>query len=447
MILPDPDRMKRTITKKTALFFFTSLIFSITGLYAQTPVSNVSSNTISVTINGVKLRIPYYRNNSLSTPNSNLTKAIITIHGTNRNADDYYNNMINAATTAGKLNSTLILAPQFLMEMDVDDHSLASDYLFWTNSGWKEGRNSETASSTNPRSQSISSYSMIDTLIYRIKQNFPTITSIIITGHSAGGQVVNRYAVSNQVEQQVPGICIQYIIANPSSYLYMTNERYDTISKTFSVPTTTCTDYDEWHKGFFKLQTQCPYAYAIGASAMQNQYKQRRVIYLLGMLDTDPNHPELDISCSGMIQGKQRFERGMIYYKFLNYYYGNSITQNHILDSVPGVGHDNDLMYNSPKGLYYLFSNPCGTITSSDQEENLTKISVFPNPAQDKITVTTHLPFSEIEIFTIQGQLIQRSVCEAYSCTYELNSSYTGLVVIKVFNEKGMFVQKVLINK
>lgn len=228
---------------KKFTIFFTTLISFVLSLKSQSPVSNVSSNSITVNINGVKLKIPYYRNNSISSPNNNFKRAIVTIHGTNRNADDYFNNMVSVATNAGKLNSTLIIAPQFLMEMDIDTNNLGADYLFWTGSGWKEGRNSITTGS-NPRAESISSYSVIDTIIYRIAQNFPSITSITVTGHSAGGQVVNRYAATNKIEQGV-NPCLQYVIANPSSYLYMTNERYDTTTKTFSVPTTSCTDYDE----------------------------------------------------------------------------------------------------------------------------------------------------------------------------------------------------------
>ncbi|MGQ0829646.1 MAG: T9SS type A sorting domain-containing protein [Bacteroidota bacterium] len=412
--------------------------------YSQSPVSAVASTSISVNINGVKLRIPYYRNNSISTPNSNFTRAIITIHGTNRNADDYYNNMVSVATSAGQVNSTLIIAPQFLMEMDVDDHNLASDYLFWTNSGWKEGRNSETSSSANPRTQSISSYAVLDTIIYRIAQNFPTINSITITGHSAGGQVLNRYAASNQVEQDI-NPCMQYVIANPSSYLYMTNERYNTTTKTFSVPSTSCTDYDEWHKGFYKLQTQCPYAYNVGVTTIRNQYSQRRVVYLLGMLDNDPNDSDLDVSCSGMLQGTQRFERGMIYNKFLKYYYGNGITQKHKLDSVPNVGHDNYGMYNSTVGRSYLFnSNICG-VTTAISEENDSKISIYPNPASDKITFTTTADFSNIEIYNATGQLLKKTECKNYSCTIDIDEQYNGLVFIKVENKAGTFIEKILI--
>ena len=48
----------------------------------------------------------------------------------------------------------------------------------------------------------ISSYAALDTLIrhFANRAAYPALTEIVIAGHSAGGQVVQRYAVTNQVE-------------------------------------------------------------------------------------------------------------------------------------------------------------------------------------------------------------------------------------------------------
>ena len=42
--------------------------------------------------------MPFFSNQSLDTPNDSVQKAVIVIHGANRNADDYYNSIYNNAS-------------------------------------------------------------------------------------------------------------------------------------------------------------------------------------------------------------------------------------------------------------------------------------------------------------------------------------------------------------
>ena len=80
---------------------------------------------------------------------------------------------------------------------------------------------------------SLSSFEVIDRLIdVSVKQN-PNIHRIIILGHSAGGQFVVRYAaINNQHEPLLKkGITVRYIVANPSSYPYLNETRYQLNSK------------------------------------------------------------------------------------------------------------------------------------------------------------------------------------------------------------------------
>ena len=47
----------------------------------------------------------------------------------------------------------------------------------------------------------------------------PNLKAIVVTGHSAGGQYVTRYEMSNRVHETV-GTAITYVVANPSSYAW-----------------------------------------------------------------------------------------------------------------------------------------------------------------------------------------------------------------------------------
>ena len=57
------------------------------------------------------------------------------------------------------------------------------------------------------------------------KTNFPNLKEIVITGHSAGGQLAQHYAVGSALDQTYPEIHFRYVVANPGSYLYLTKKR------------------------------------------------------------------------------------------------------------------------------------------------------------------------------------------------------------------------------
>lgn len=56
------------------------------------------------------------------------------------------------------------------------------------------------------------------------KDVFPHLASIVVAGHSAGGQFVTRYQMANQVDGTL-GVPVTYVVANPSAYPYLDNER------------------------------------------------------------------------------------------------------------------------------------------------------------------------------------------------------------------------------
>ena len=47
----------------------------------------------------------------LASGDSLVTQAVIVVHGAERNANDYFTSMIEAATLAGRSSSTIIIAP------------------------------------------------------------------------------------------------------------------------------------------------------------------------------------------------------------------------------------------------------------------------------------------------------------------------------------------------
>jgi len=68
-------------------------------------------------------------------------------------------------------------------------------------------------------------------------------------------------------------------------------------------------------------------------------YPQRKVIFLIGQEDCAPDK-SMSTHPSAMIQGRNRLERGKIYYGHLVGEFGRKITKNQKLHIIKGVGHN-----------------------------------------------------------------------------------------------------------
>src|SRR5436190_114893 len=72
-----------------------------------------------------------YGSYSLTTPNRAITRALIMVHGANRNADHYFETSMAATFLAGALNNTIVLAPRFAAGSD----SVKANEIKWPEQG------------------------------------------------------------------------------------------------------------------------------------------------------------------------------------------------------------------------------------------------------------------------------------------------------------------------
>ena len=165
-----------------------------------------------ITFGAGPARSMVYATHRLDAPNATLTRALIMVHGAGRNADHYFETATAAGFLAGALGNTLIVAPRFIAGQDKPS---ANEVM------WPEGGNSWRAGGLSPTHPTISSFDFIDELVKTLanKQNFPKLTTIVVAGHSAGGQLATRYAMTSKVHD-TPGVQISYVVANPSSYAW-----------------------------------------------------------------------------------------------------------------------------------------------------------------------------------------------------------------------------------
>ncbi|MCF8391580.1 MAG: T9SS type A sorting domain-containing protein [Bacteroidales bacterium] len=396
-----------SIVAKIKFIVLTLILVFFGSAILKSQVDYVGEKKLELTINGKTFKIPYYSDLLIDTPNSEIENAVIVIHGVNRDADAYFANLNTAASMRPSLTqSTIIIAPQFLIELDINKFGLDAEHLYWSDGGWVPGSNSLN-NSGNPRSERIPSFAVLDTLMYRLAKNFPNLKTIVFTGHSAGGQLVNRYSATTPI---VDALCYQFhvstkfVVANPSSYMYLDKKRKKAGSiDEFEIPVTTCADYNDWKYGLDNLYS---YPALFGSEAIRNRLSTRQVVYILGGDDDNPNSSSLDVSCEAMLQGNHRLERGSVYYNYLKNYYGNSILDFHSLDTVPNVGHNNLGMYTSEIGLYHLFESypmECSLSSTKPSMGNNLKFCVYPNPTYNYLYISSNAIGASLNLYSLTG--------------------------------------------
>src|SRR4051812_10307850 len=90
-----------------------------------------------VTLAGGPARSMVYSTHSLDAPNPGITRALIMVHGTNRNADHYFATATAAGFLAGALDNTIIIAPHIIASPDKPE----PNEVVWPNGGdsWRSG--------------------------------------------------------------------------------------------------------------------------------------------------------------------------------------------------------------------------------------------------------------------------------------------------------------------
>jgi len=309
--------------------------------------------------------------------NTSISTVITVIHGHSRNADEYIRYMHKSVRKylAENAASVFVFAPNFCTKKDP---AVGNGIIYWDkNLAWKEGLESTTHHP--PR---ISSFTVLDEMLGYIVQSriFPNLSSIIIAGHSAGAQVVQRYAMTTPFVgfANSCGISVRFFAANASSYVYCSPYRqkrkasyditnYNNLSEIFSkdriewiIPNDPqSANYNKWKYGLDELPN---YAKHTPKEQLIAQFLSRDVTYLAGTADIlnktfDPNckDSQLDREHEAMLQGNCRLERAVNFYNHVMHISGGNCT--HKLVFVQGVGHDADAMFNSPEGRSTIFGS------------------------------------------------------------------------------------------
>src|SRR5262249_5022094 len=128
-----------------------------------------------------------YRTHPLTVRNDRIVRALVMVHGTNRNADHYFATAIGAAFLAHALDDTIVISPRIASADRNCKDVLAPNEVSYSCGGdsWRSGG----TSASDPK---LTSFDFVDTILKKLadKKVFPGLTHIVVAGHSAGGQFV-----------------------------------------------------------------------------------------------------------------------------------------------------------------------------------------------------------------------------------------------------------------
>ena len=354
---------------------FFALLLAATALVPAPCASATPDCTEWIQPAGQRSRVLVYRTYPLAAKNENITRAFVFVHGINRDADNYFRTALAAAFLADTLNDTVIIAPRFASNSSAPGNqagncgdSLAPDEANWVCEAqrpdtWRSG-------GSEIEGNKLSSFDFMDEIVHRLarKEVFPNLKVIVVAGHSAGGQFVNRYEMLNQVHEGL-GVPISYIVSNSSSYAYVDGLRPTASALPTTIAATApgftpatpaalppfvpyvdarnCTKYDTWPYG---LQGRTGYGSSLTDEQITKQLATRPVTYLLGEADVLPLGV-FDVSCPAMAQGPTRLGRGLAYSRYVK---ENHAAQHNAV-VVPFCSHSARCMFTSDVALPLMF--------------------------------------------------------------------------------------------
>src|SRR6202050_5236456 len=312
-ICPDASDNKR-------MRLITLTLFSVSLASAAPCITANPSCTEWVSLGKAPARSLIYRTYALETRNEAITRALVVVHGAGRDADNYFRNALAAAFLAGALDNTVVVAPRMASAAANCHDTLAANEISWNCNSWRSGG----PAASDP---DVTSFDFMDEVLRKVarKEIFPNLKQIVVTGHSAGGQVVNRYEMANRVHDKLR-VAITYVVANPSRYAWPDATRPTDAAYSVQahapgyVPAVTanapafrnfggardCATYDQWPYG---LKDRTGYTAKQTDDQLKTQLSSRPTTYLLGELDVFPLGG-FDGSCPAMAQGPKRLARG-----------------------------------------------------------------------------------------------------------------------------------------
>jgi hypothetical protein len=304
---------------------------------------------------------------------ADVRRAVIVVHGARDDPWNYHAAMIQALQLVQdedigiSPDNVAITAPYFPDDSDAgtgypynpDGATLADQYpspaLVWYSDTWSGGANNEYP----PNTKTVSAFDALDQLVqwYGDKSIFPNMDQIVVSGHSMGGQMIQRYAAVGKTPAEL-GIdtTLSYWVGDPDSYVWFATDR--------PLSTTKCATYDNWREGFdaypaYGFDTSSPMTYntdlvAAGRASLLANYMSKTIAYGRATLDKGDYNPTGE--CATYTTGGDRNERFFEFIKAFPPTCSDPAGTCQTVDLVVST-HDAPTMFQSPAGQARLFKD------------------------------------------------------------------------------------------
>ncbi|OIQ21410.1 MAG: hypothetical protein BM557_03930 [Flavobacterium sp. MedPE-SWcel] len=111
----------------------------------------------------------------------------------------------------------------------------------------------------------------------------------------------------------------------------------------------------------------------------------------------------------------------------------------------------NDMVSNSAR-IYFNYDEPLQTndavttfaILSSDVFEIDNSVKLYPNPSSDIITIEANTSLKSVQLYDVQGRLLQTNVVNEVSSEINISDRLPGLYFVKITTEEGSKIEKVI---
>src|SRR5215831_2163639 len=145
---------------------------------ACTTATAACTEWVALGSNGARSLI--YRTRSLDARNENVRRALIMVHGTNRNADHYFSTAVAATFLAGAIDDSVVISPRIASAAGSCHDTLAPNEVSWSCTGdsWRSGGTAASHSS-------LTSFDFLDEILKKLanKSVFPNMRAIVVAGH------------------------------------------------------------------------------------------------------------------------------------------------------------------------------------------------------------------------------------------------------------------------
>lgn len=303
--------------------------------------------------------LPYASTHPIDGPDPKIKRLIVGIHSSGFDAVKCLTALRQAAAKVrGATETTLIVAPQFFA-VDAVKQRIPSGLVAWKVSPYR----GSSLACVGPQKEglALSAHHVMNQILQKIvdRKQFPNLTTVVICGHSAGGQMTQRYAITSAFRPP-EGVSVRFVASGASSFAYLNEKRpRQKGSKVSFEPLTGAIlkkypNYNNWGYG---LENRYRAFRRAKDDYLRRRYATRRVLYLCGSRDNNPQDRTMSTAYGAMLQGRHRLERMQLFYAHLIDVYGEDIRKTHAMAIASGVNHNGFEAYASRAGLKFLFDH------------------------------------------------------------------------------------------